>query len=299
MATIWSRVLPTVRWKNTKLPHAGHNAQIQGILYLSISLTCDEMETWICALCPACGSFVFFHLTVGRTRDHVFWIDWDKAQANSWIVAKQWKFCGVIFKAVVRRCWFFWSVIKCRVIMVFTCMYLTVFFRWRTPRIVDAASRRSTEGYIVISRCFWPSHDSWGSRFIWPSPYLLPLLFLSTFHPLLSSLYLAFWPWLWLRCVQNDHRDEHCGISIDILALVCERNRRWSWEPTTVLDFVNLSSDGSSNTSYYIISIVMRHSTPISRDPLTCDHFHHDPGAMDQWVSIFNSPYLRAFTVLL
>ena len=34
MATIWSRVLPTARWENTKIPQAGHNAQVQGILYI-------------------------------------------------------------------------------------------------------------------------------------------------------------------------------------------------------------------------------------------------------------------------
>ena len=38
MATIWARVPPTARWKNTKLPQASHNVQVQGILYTPISL---------------------------------------------------------------------------------------------------------------------------------------------------------------------------------------------------------------------------------------------------------------------
>ena len=42
MANIWARVPPTARWKNTKLPQAGHNAQIQGILCTPISLTWYE-----------------------------------------------------------------------------------------------------------------------------------------------------------------------------------------------------------------------------------------------------------------
>ncbi|KAN0079222.1 hypothetical protein V8E54_004436 [Elaphomyces granulatus] len=32
MGTIWSRVPPTPRWSNTKLPRAGHLAQIQGAI---------------------------------------------------------------------------------------------------------------------------------------------------------------------------------------------------------------------------------------------------------------------------
>src|ERR1700722_7854708 len=92
------------------------------------------------------------------------------------------------------------------------------------------------------------AHDSRGSSIgtIHLAFTLLPCCFssssaLTTIHPLSHHFALPFDPEVslknvgWLRCERNDG-DKHCGISIDILALVCESNCRRSREPTAVLD---------------------------------------------------------------